>query len=100
MEAILFVGHGSKKDEGNQQITDFINVLKGELSDYIVETSFLEFAKPTISQGIKTCVDRGATKVALIPMMFFSAGHSKIHIPHEIDEAKEKYPDITFSYGS
>lgn len=99
MKAILFVGHGSKKRAGNEQVSQLIKSLKQKLSSYIVEESFLEFAKPTISAGIKACVERGATSIALVPMMFFSAGHAKIHIPHEIDEAKKLYPDVEFTYG-
>ncbi|WP_096201124.1 sirohydrochlorin chelatase [Bacillus sp. FJAT-45350] len=99
MKAVLFIGHGSKKQEGNEQILQFIESMKGDLDVPIVESSFLEFATPTIGQGIARCVERGATKVALIPMMFFSAGHSKIHIPEAIDHAKETYPDVEFSYG-
>lgn len=99
MDAILFIGHGSKKQEGNEQVVEFVNTLKKDIVGPLVETCFLEFARPTIAEGIARCVEQGATRVALVPMMFFSAGHSKIHIPVEIDHAKEKYPHVQFSYG-
>ncbi|WP_078553013.1 sirohydrochlorin chelatase [Bacillus alkalicellulosilyticus] len=99
MDAIVFIGHGSKKAEGNSQVLEFVDSMKCDIPVPIVETCFLEFAKPTIAQAIKEVVEVGATRVALVPMMFFSAGHAKIHIPQEIDEAKAAYPHVQFSYG-
>ncbi|MFK2824104.1 sirohydrochlorin chelatase [Bacillus sp. B190/17] len=100
MKAILFVGHGSRDPEGNEQIRQFIDKLTPELETNIIyETCFLEFEQPNIAKGIDTCVAKGATSVALIPLMLLPAGHSKIHIPHEIDEAKQKYPHVAFTYG-
>ncbi|OLO42773.1 sirohydrochlorin chelatase [Alkalihalophilus pseudofirmus] len=99
MDAILFIGHGTKKREGNEQLLQFVDSMKDDISCPIVETCFLEFSHPTIREGIKRCIERGATKVAIVPMMFFSAGHAKIHIPVEIDEAKEMYPNVQFTYG-
>ncbi|WP_209123197.1 sirohydrochlorin chelatase [Alkalihalobacillus sp. BA299] len=99
MDAILFIGHGTKKREGNEQLLQFVESLVNDISCPIVETCFLEFSNPTIRDGIKRCIELGATKVALVPMMFFSAGHAKIHIPVEIDEAKKEYPQVQFTYG-
>lgn len=99
MKAILFVGHGSPKEKGNKETLQFIEGLKEKWNFPLIESCFLEHARPTIAEGIETCVTKGATHVALIPIMFLPAGHSKIHIPHEIDEAKKKYPSVRFTYG-
>ncbi|RBW67889.1 sirohydrochlorin chelatase [Bacillus taeanensis] len=100
MKAVLLVGHGSRDPEGNEQVRQMIDELKPQLdSELLVETCFLEFEKPTIDQGIQTCIERGAAHVYVIPLMLLGAGHSKIHIPAAIDEAKQKYPEISFTYG-
>jgi sirohydrochlorin cobaltochelatase len=99
MDAILFVGHGSKDEAGNEEIREMVKVVSEKLSSYLVETCFLEFVKPTIAQGIAQCIAKGATRVAIVPITLFSAGHAKIHIPAEIDEARIRYPDIQFTYG-
>ncbi|OMP66748.1 sirohydrochlorin chelatase [Domibacillus epiphyticus] len=100
MKAVLFVGHGSRDSEGNKQILEFVEGFLPELSPLVLyETCFLEFARPDIEKGIQNCVDKGATSIALIPLMLLQAGHSKIHIPAAIDAAKIKYPDVTFTYG-
>ncbi|MEK3936134.1 sirohydrochlorin chelatase [Sporosarcina sp. FSL W7-1349] len=99
MQAILFVGHGSKDPNGNKEILQFVDQIRPRFSEPIIETCYLEFAQPDISRGIDRCIERGATSVSLVPMMFLAAGHSKLHIPAAIDEAKVKYPTVTFNYG-
>lgn len=99
MEAILFVGHGSRDPQGNEEIASFVEQIKDRLGVPIIETCFLEFAAPDIAQGIAACVERGASKVAVIPMMLFPAGHSKLHIPAALDVAREQYPHVKFIYG-
>lgn len=99
MEAILFVGHGSRDPEGNEEIRQYVDRIRHEMKQSIVETCFLEFEELTIAQGIDTCVEKGATRVIVIPIILFPAGHSKIHIPMAIDEAKEKYTNVSFTYG-
>ncbi|ULL14000.1 sirohydrochlorin chelatase [Paenibacillus sp. H1-7] len=99
MNAVLFVGHGSKDAEGNEEVREFVRTIAAELEQPLVETCFLEFESPTIAQGIESCVRKGSTEVAVVPITLFSAGHAKIHIPAAIDEAKEKYPSVRFKYG-
>ncbi|OIK09225.1 sirohydrochlorin chelatase [Bacillus sp. MUM 116] len=100
MKAILFIGHGSKDREGNDQVRQFIEAMRKNWDDSIlVQTCFLEFEKPTVNQGIDVCIEKGADHIVVIPIMLLQAGHSKIHIPAAIDEAKKKYPEVQFTYG-
>ncbi|MBP1156840.1 MULTISPECIES: sirohydrochlorin chelatase [unclassified Paenibacillus] len=99
MNAVLFVGHGSRDPEGNEEVRAFVSSVAGTLGEPIVETCFLEFESPTIAQGIQTCVDRGATRVAVVPITLFAAGHAKLHIPGAIDAAKLKHPGVLFAYS-
>ncbi|MED0755824.1 sirohydrochlorin chelatase [Aneurinibacillus thermoaerophilus] len=99
MQAVLFVGHGSRDPQGNEEILRFVDGIKQEIPVPVVETCFLEFAEPDVMQGLDACVVRGATYVAVVPMMLFPAGHSKIHIPAALDIAREKYPHVRFIYG-
>jgi sirohydrochlorin cobaltochelatase len=100
LKAILFVGHGSKDREGNDQIREFVESIKSFWDENIhVQTCFLEFERPTVNEGIDVCMERGADHVMVIPIMLLQAGHSKIHIPAAIDAAKKKYPFAQFTYG-
>lgn len=99
-KAILFVGHGSRLEAGNEEVRVFVKQMTPQVdSSFIVETCFLEFASPTILDGIDQCVRKGATEIYVIPIILLHAGHSKLHIPAEIEHAKEHYPDVQFVYG-
>lgn len=100
MKAILFVGHGSRLAAGNDEVRTFIEQMTPRIDDsFLVETCFLEFASPNIEEGITNCVKKGATEVHVIPIILLHAGHSKMHIPAEIEHAREHYPNITFTYA-
>jgi sirohydrochlorin cobaltochelatase len=99
MEACLFVGHGSRDPEGNAQLLDFTSRVGQHLSFPIMETCFLELAEPGIPEGIHRCVERGAKRITVVPIMLLFAGHAKVHIPLAIREAARRYPDVTFTYG-
>ncbi|WP_243291092.1 sirohydrochlorin chelatase [Bacillus sp. FJAT-47783] len=100
MKAVLFVGHGSRDQEGNEEVIQVVNRLKERMDKrLIIETCFLEFVAPDVQQGIGTCVEKGAKEIAVIPIMLLPAGHSKIHIPMVIDEANKKYPSVSITYG-
>lgn len=99
MEAILLVGHGSRDAEGNEELLRFAGMVREQAPHDVIETCFLEFASPNIAEGIDRCVQQGAARVVLVPIILFAAGHAKIHIPVEIDHAKQRYPHIEFAYG-
>lgn len=99
-KAILFVGHGSRLEEGNEEVRQFVEQMKGDIDPaLLVETCFLEFAAPNIEEGIQKCVEKGADEIHVIPIILLHAGHSKLHIPAEIEHAKEHFPDVHFTYG-
>lgn len=99
-KAILFVGHGSKLEAGNEEVREFVERTTYLIDPAIlVETCFLEFASPNIEDGIELCVEKGADEIHVIPIILLHAGHSKLHIPAEIEHACEHFPDVTFTYG-
>jgi sirohydrochlorin cobaltochelatase len=99
MNAVLFVGHGSRDHQGNDEVRAFVQSVIETLNQPIAETCFLEFEKPNIADGLANCIEKGATRVVVIPIILFAAGHAKIHIPAAIDEAKLEYPLVQFIYG-
>ncbi|MGA4515774.1 CbiX/SirB N-terminal domain-containing protein [Solibacillus silvestris] len=99
-KAVLFVGHGSRLEAGNEEVRQFVEQTKTYIDPaLLVETCFLEFASPNIEDGIQLCVERGADEVHIIPIILLHAGHSKMHIPAEIEHAREHFPDVRFTYG-
>lgn len=98
-KTILLVGHGSRIEEGNEELRNFTAQLAARKPELNIETCFIELASPSIAGGIERCVAGGAGVVYVVPIILFAAGHSKLDIPLAIDQAKKKYPAVEFIYG-
>jgi len=99
LQALLYVAHGSRVKEGNEEAIRFIESVKPYFNVEIQEHCFLELAEPSILKGIEQCVSKGASSIAVIPILLLSANHRKVDIPSEIEKAKKRYPSVTFTIG-
>ncbi|SDI72719.1 sirohydrochlorin chelatase [Natribacillus halophilus] len=100
LQAILYVGHGSRVKEGNEQFETFIDYVKNNYeTEMIQEIAYIELVSPTITEGIKACIEQGATKIAVVPVLLLSASHANVDIPRELERAKETYPHVKISCG-
>ena len=100
MKAVLFVGHGSRLASGNEEVRHFIeNMIPAMDGLFPSGNVLLGICGTEYIKGIDNCVKRGATEVIVIPIILLHAGHSKLHIPAEIEEGKTKYPEVKFTYG-
>ena len=59
----------------------------------------LELATPTIAEGIASCIQKGATAIAVMPILLLAAQHAKQDIPKEMAKAQKQYPYVKFTYG-
>jgi sirohydrochlorin ferrochelatase len=99
LKAVIYIGHGTRVKEGNEQFKQFIEKVKEKVMVPIQEVAFLERAKPTIQEAIDQCVQQGATTIAVVPVLLLAAGHAKSDIPEAIKQAQITFPTVTFSYG-
>ncbi|GAB0171221.1 sirohydrochlorin chelatase [Lysinibacillus sp. CTST325] len=99
MQAILYIAHGSRVKAGVEQAVTFLKSVQQEIDIPIQEISFLELATPTIAEGIASCINQGATAIAIVPILLLAAQHAKHDIPKEIDQAKKQHPQVRFTYG-
>ena len=93
--AILLIAHGSR----NHQANDDLYWLAAELrlrGFERVEASFLEITTPDIQTAGRTCVEKGATKVLMVPY-FLAAG---VHVLEDLTKAKallcQEFPKVSF----
>ncbi|WP_440602503.1 sirohydrochlorin chelatase [Bacillus sp. GB_SG_008] len=97
MKGIVYIGHGSRLQEGNEQFIHFIQSVIKERSENIQKIGFLELTTPTVQDAITEAILDGATEVLLVPILLFAAAHYKRDIPFEIEQIQKRYPHITFS---
>ncbi len=72
MKAILYICHGSRLKAAKEEAVAFITSCMNRVEASIQEICFLELASPTIDEGFRTCVKRGATEIIIIPVFFIS----------------------------
>jgi len=96
MKSILLISHGSRFPDTEQEVQGFVERLKQQSDITIIEYAFLEIAHPNIPEGIDICVGKGATEIIIL-LNFLNAGkHVDEDIPRIVDEARIKFPDVTF----
>lgn len=99
MEAILFIGHGSRLSKASEEAANFINKCMRNNNANIQEYGFLELSEPTIEEAFERCVSRGAKTVKVIPVLLLTAAHAKKDIPEKLAEMKAKFPYVKILYG-
>jgi len=99
LKAVLYVAHGSRVKAGVDEAREFIETVKPQIDVEIQEICFLELAEPSIVDGVSACVTKGATEIAIIPILLLTANHANEDIPHEVEKAKKLYPNVTFTFG-
>ncbi|ASN06793.1 sirohydrochlorin chelatase [Virgibacillus necropolis] len=99
MQGVLYVSHGSRISEATSEAVTCITSVQQQVEVPLQEICFLELAEPDVEQGIDNLVNQGASRISIVPVLLLSAGHYYKDIPEEVNQAKLKYPSITFTYG-
>jgi sirohydrochlorin cobaltochelatase len=97
--AVLLIGHGSRDEAAISEYHQFAASLSHKLHRP-VEACFLEFADPPIVDGIRACVENGATNIVALPLFLGPAGHQKNDVPAVINWARKEWPEVRFHYGT
>lgn len=93
-DGVLLIGHGTRDSVGTQQFFQLGNLLAERLAPVPVEACLLELQSPTIAQGWKSLVDRGAVRIHAVPLLLFAAGHAKADIPDELARCQRETPHV------
>ena len=96
---VMICGHGSRDEEAVAEFQSLARGMRERLPQYDVESGFLEFARPTIHEGLEKLVKRGITEIFAVPAMLFAAGHVKNDIPWELNSFAASHPEISLSCG-
>lgn len=97
--AILLCGHGSRDPETAAEFERTAGALRGRMSPHGFATGYLEFARPTIQQGLAQLAAAGARRILAIPAMLFAAGHVKNDLPREIKSFIAGNPSVEVRLG-
>jgi len=99
-DGILLVGHGTRDERGRAEFAELAGQVAALGPGTIVEGCFLELAAPDLIAGVAQAVERGASRLAVVPLLLVSAGHAKRDIPHLIATAARQFPTVTIEQKS
>ena len=95
MKAILLIDHGSRRDAANEMMNCIANLVQAMAGpDVAVRYAHMELAEPSISAGVRSCVEAGATELIVFPYMLSPGKHSTGDIPRMVAEAAAGYPTL------
>src|SRR5690242_12589403 len=97
--AVLLCGHGSRDPEAVEEFELAAAQLRPHLREFDFAPAYLEFARPTIRDGLTLLAGRGARRILAIPGMLFAASHVKNDLPWEVNSFIAENPGIDVCLG-
>ena len=95
MKAILIVSHGSHSLQTKIEVEGLVRAIKQRIK-IPVDYAFLEIEAPSIPEGIKQSIEKGAKEIVVLLNFLNSGKHVDEDIPRIIADAEKKYPDVRF----
>src|SRR5205807_5454312 len=97
--AVLLCGHGSRDPDAIGEFEVAAAASRRRLASPDFATGYLEFARPTIQQGLADLAARGARRILAVPGMLFAASHVKNDLPWEMNSFMAANPGIEVRLG-
>jgi len=97
-EAVLLVGHGSRREKSNEQVRTLAADLESRLG-VPVDAAFLELASPAIDEAIAGLAGT-VSRVSVVHLSLFAASHVKNDVPLAVKRARADHPDMEIRNGS
>ncbi|RLN08549.1 sirohydrochlorin ferrochelatase [Panicum miliaceum] len=95
-DAVVIVDHGSRRQESNLMLNDFVEMFRARTGYKIVEPAHMELAEPTIKDAFGKCVQQGASRVIVSPYFLSPGRHWKQDIPALAAEASKEHSNIPY----
>ena len=101
MNYLLLVAHGSRVASSNEEIRQLTNKLaQCDHGFDEVGCAFLELDTPSIPDGIRAAIAKGAKKVVVLPYFLAAGKHVKRDIPNAIKEVQIESTNIKITQSN
>jgi sirohydrochlorin ferrochelatase len=95
---IVIVDHGSRRIESNQMLEEVARLFGQRFGATwnIVEPAHMELCEPSIETAYGRCVERGATRVVVVPFFLSFGKHWTRDIPSLLSQAAARFPGTEY----
>jgi len=94
LEAVILIGHGSKKPDAAKNMEKIARRLKQQYNCPIVEPCYMSLNPPYFPEVLKKCVTVGARSIIVSPYFLHDGFHIKHTIADLIKEGLKQNPGI------
>ena len=98
--SIVVAAHGSRDPAGVREVEALVALMKKRAPARSITLGFLEFALPTIDEGVRAAIAAGAERVVMLPALLLAATHAKNDMPGELAVLKRDFPGVEFHFGA
>lgn len=95
-EGIILLGHGSRREEANEEIRTIARMIMDEDQQSLYETAFLSFGSPDLTEAVEDMVGKGVEKIMVMPIFLLTGNHIARDIPGKLLLQKATHPNIQF----
>jgi len=95
-EGVILLGHGSRREEANEEIRQMTEMIQKADKDGIYEVAFFSLGHPHLEEAVETLIEKGCEKIIVMPMFLVAGSHINRDIPEKILLLKVAYPNIEF----
>ncbi len=95
---LIIVDHGSRREQSNLMLEELASLFAARFEERyaIVEPAHMEIAEPSIATAYARCVDRGATRIVVVPFFLGPGKHWTSDIPGLTAQAATAHPQTTY----
>lgn len=99
MKSVILLGHGSSMSEAQKNMETVAGRLVEKYGYEIVELCSLSGLGTRFDEALKSCVEKGAVEIIVIPYFLHQGVHIKVDIPKMMMEAVSSYPGVSLILG-
>jgi precorrin-8X/cobalt-precorrin-8 methylmutase len=97
---IVIAGHGSRDADGVREFELLVELVKQRSGRQNITHGFLEFARPTIAEAVRSNIAAGAQRLAIVPGVLLTATHAKNDMPSEVVALQKEFSRVQLHYGA
>ncbi len=92
---LVLLAHGSRNAKWSGTLDTALDPLRDEFGRERVYLAYLQMARPTLSDVVRTVAAEGARTIRILPLMISEGNHLQEDVPSEVEALVEEYPSIS-----
>lgn len=94
-KGIILLGHGSRREQANEVLLKFVEMVKETSAGETVGGAFLQFTSPGLEEALEKQVQGGVKDITVVPVFLFNGIHLVEDIPEILQKERSRYPGVT-----